>query len=642
VRSRPLGPGGPRKVAATYAYRCPVTSRLGEMGGVYSLAQPPRSRSELRHRANLLGVLKSLRASLARPRPRWWAFCGYFLATALLTFPAWFNPTTKWIGAPGDPMKFMEFLGWYPFAISHGLNPLLNRYVNLPSGSNMMWDTTMPLAAVCLWPVTALFGVIAAWNVGVVGALVLDGWCTFLWLRRHVRHAAAAWTGGLMMVLGPFAVARVHGHLNLLFFFPMPLLFIEIEKFVESRGRRPLASGALVGLLVAVELLCCEEIVALGAIAVGTVLVIGLLMDRHVLTNLWAALAKAGASAAVVFFVLTAVPLAYQFLGPGRITGPLQPLNYYVTDIVNVVVPNAYTALDPHFALSLSERWPRYTIENDAYIGLPLIVMAVFTVARWWRERWVRLIGLGTIAALVWSLGPFLHFNGGSEKAIGFPGAVLVLLPVADNILPARFDLFTDFGLGALIAVFVDRVVLAGSWRARAAGGTAMLLVCVTLAPKAPIAAYSPGTPRYFAADGDVRSLRQGSIALVVPYGDGEATMAPMLWQTVSGFRFRMVAGAMFTAGPRGAPAFGGYAGGTSLDCVMGNLQLGLPPGACTADPVEAARAELDKLRVSVIIMGPLAYGTDPALTRQMEQFLDAVAGAPPRYDESVLLWEYP
>ena len=124
---------------------------------------------------------------------------------------------------------------------------------------------------------------------------------------------------------------------------------------------------------------------------------------RSIGEDLWARLAKAGASAAVVFVGLTAVPLAYQFFGPGRIIGPIEPLNYYVTDIVNVVVPNAYTALDPH-ALSLSERWSKYTIEDDAYIGLPPIVIGVFTMTCWWRERWVRLVGLGTVAAFVWSL----------------------------------------------------------------------------------------------------------------------------------------------------------------------------------------------------------------------------------------------
>jgi hypothetical protein len=634
---------GTTKRKFTLEFKTEAAHRVIDTGrSVVEVAGEARSRVVWAHRANLLGVFEGLRGSSARPRPRWWAFCGYFIAAALLTFPAWLNPTRKWIGGPGDPMKFMEFLGWYPYAISHGLNPLLNSYVNLPSGSNMMWDTTMPVVAICLWPVTAVFGVIAAWNVGLVGALVLDGWCTFLWLRRHARHAVAAWMGGLLMVLGPFAAARAHGHLNLLFFFPMPLLFIEIEKFVEKRGRHALALGARAGVLVAVQLLCCEEIVALGAIAVGTVVVLGLLMDRHALKDLWVRLAKAGASAAIVFIVLTAVPLAYQFFGPGRIIGPIEPLNFYVTDIVNVVVPNAYAAVDPHFALDLSGRWSPYTIENDAYIGLPLIAIGVFTIAYWWRQRWVRLVGLGTIAAFIWSLGPYLHFDGVSERGIGLPGALLVLLPVADNILPARFDLFTDFGLSAVIAVFVDRAVLSGSWRTRAAGGTAMLLVCVTLAPRVPIAAYTTGTPHYFAANGEVRSLRQGTTVLVVPYGDSTLTMAPMLWQAVSGFRFRMVAGTMWTAGPGGAPSFGGSAGGTSLDCIMEELQFRQSPAGCTAYPIRVARAELDKLQVSVIIMGPLAYGTDRALMRPMEQFLSAVAGTPPRHDEGVLLWEYP
>jgi hypothetical protein len=108
--------------------------------------------------------------------------------------------------------------------------------------------------------------------------------------------------------------------------------------------------------------------------------------------------------------------------------------------------------------------------------------------------------------------------------------------------------------------------------------------------------AYAPGTPHYFVADADVRSLRQGANVLVVPYGDSTPTMAPMLWQAVSGFRFRMVAGTMWTAGPAGAPSFGGSAGGTSLACVMQQLQLGHPLADCAADPTEAVRSELDKL----------------------------------------------
>ena len=91
----------------------------------------------------------------------------------------------------------------------------------------------MPLAAVFSGRSPPFSASSPLGTLASLALLVLDGWCTFLWLRDHVRHAVAAWIGGLMMVLGPFAAARAHGHLNLLFFFPVPLLFIEIERFVE-------------------------------------------------------------------------------------------------------------------------------------------------------------------------------------------------------------------------------------------------------------------------------------------------------------------------------------------------------------------------------------------------------------------------
>jgi hypothetical protein len=63
-----------------------------------------------------------------------WSFGAYLLVALALTLPAWRNPSMEWPGNPGDPMAAMGILGWYPFALSHGLNPLLDTYVNLPQG----------------------------------------------------------------------------------------------------------------------------------------------------------------------------------------------------------------------------------------------------------------------------------------------------------------------------------------------------------------------------------------------------------------------------------------------------------------------------------------------------------------------------
>jgi len=578
-------------------------------------------------------------------RAAWWALLAYFVVAMLFTLPAWEHPATRWIGGPSDPMKFMEFLGWYPFAITHGLNPFMNTYVNLPNGSNMMWDTTVPFASVVLSPVTAAFGVIATWNVAVVTSLVLDGWCTFFWLRRHVHHSAVAWLGGLLMVLGPFAATRAHLHLNLLIFFPMPLIFIQVED-VLARRRQSLWAGVWTGALAAMQFLCCEEILALAAVAVGTAVVIAWIVNLPNLRRVVVPLARQLAIAVPSFLLLAGGPLAYQFFGPGRIVGPIQTPDTYVTDVVNLVVPGQYTALAPAFAAKLASRWVGGVLENDAYIGVPLLTISLFVLVRWRRDPWVNVIGWATLAAIVWSFGGYLHFNGAVEHAFPLPWRIFANWPVLDNVLPARFDLFTDFGLAALLSVFVDRTVLSStwSWKSRGVGVVAVVLACITLAPSAPVGAYSPDIPRYFLARGDVQALPQGTVAFVVPYGDGELTMGPMLWQAISGFRIRMVAGAMYTAGPHGRPSLGRslWGTGSTTDCVMQLLQSGVSTRPCTADPVAAVRSDLNQLKAKVIIMGPMAYGGAPSpLTAPMESFLSSVAGSQPRHDEGVLIWHY-
>ena len=581
--------------------------------------------------------------AITRPGVRAWAFAAYLVAAIALTLPVWVSPATKWPSGPGDPMAYMQFLGWFPFAISHDLNPLLDTYVNLPAGTNSMWGGNFPFAAAALWPVTAMFGVIVSYNIAIVGGLALDGWCTFLWLRRHARHSVAAWLGGLLMVLGPFASTRAYGHLGFLLVFPVPLLFMAIERVVTDPRHGHLRWGATIGTLAAIQLLCCEEIVALFTVAVGsTVVIAGLLFPRATKTRLVPCV-KTLAVALAVFLAISAAPLGYQFLGPGRIVGPIQAPNTFVTDVVNLVVPGGATALQPSFAAVLAGHWAGGFMENDAYIGIPLLIVSIYAVIRWRRDPWLRVVGFGTAAALVWSLGAFLHIDGITHHLLPLPGRLLDYLPVVDNILPARFDLFIDLGLAALVAVFVDRGVLAGSWRARVVGGLAFVLVCVTLAPRMPLPVYVTDTPRYFLPGGDIDALRQGTVALVVPYGDGESTMDPLLWQAESGFRVRMVAGAIYTAARAGGAAFGEslWPSGTTLDCVMQLLQAGVSTDPCTSDPVGAVRVELDQLGVQVILMGPMAYGTEPALERPMEAFLSRVAGTAPRIDEGALVWPY-
>jgi hypothetical protein len=542
-------------------------------------------------------------------------------------------------------MTFMQFLAWYPFALGHGLNPLLNSYVNLPRGSNMMWATTVPLLSVALWPVTAAFGAIAAYNVALTGALVLDGWCSYLWLRQHLRSFAASWLAGLAVLLGPYVSARLHGHLDLLCFFPAVLIIREVERLISGTGlARWRPSGLRIGVLAVVELLCCEEILVLTAVIVATVGVVLLASRQEWVWRNAAAVGRTAIVAGGTFLAGASLPLGYQFFGPGRIVGPIQPPNFYVTDLENFVVPGSFSAFTPHIAAALAGGWTGDAIENDAYIGLPLLLFSILVVTRWRHDLWVVAVGVATIGAAVWSLGPNLHMGGRSYEMVPLPGRLLQMLPGVDNVLPARFDLFMDLGLAALVGVFLDRAVFNHLARRRAAGAVAALAVCVPLAPQFPVAAMGPATPRYFMPGGDVRLLPKGTAALVVPYGDDEQTMGPMLWQALAGFRFRMVSGAMMNAGWDGRPVIGRALPGplnARFDCTMAALQERGAASTCTRRPVAVARSEMEALGVRVVIMGPTSYASGAVPRGRMEHFLTSVVGAPPRYDEGVVLWHY-
>jgi hypothetical protein len=584
--------------------------------------------------------------SVSRRKAGLLAFVGYVAVGMVLTASAWSDPTRRWVGQPGDPMKFMDFLAWYPFALGHGLNPLLDTFVNLPRGSNMMWDTTMPFVALVLWPVTVTFGAILGFNVALTGALVLDGWCSYLWLRRHVMSAGAAWLAGLAVLFGPYVSARLHGHLNLLYFFPVVLIIREVEGLVSRHGlERWKWSGLRIGALAVVQLLCCEEVLALAAVILATVGVVLVLRHPQWVSRNAVAVGRAAVAACGTFLVGASVPLGYQFFGPGRVVGPIQRPNVYVTDLENFVLLGVFGAFTPHSmaVLSSTSRWTGYGIESNGYIGVPLLLLSIFVVMRWRRDPWVGAVGVATVAAAVWSLGPYLHIAGRTYGRIPLPGRLLEVLPVLDNVLPARFALFVDLGLAALLGVFLDRVVFGDHNGRRAAAAVAAAAACVPLAPQIPVAATGPATPRYFLPGGDVRSLPQGTVALVVPYGDDEQTMGPMLWQAMAGFRFRMVSGAMINAGWHGYRAIGRAVPGplsTRFGCMMAALQE-RTASICTGHPVAVARSELDVLGVHMIIMGPPTFGSEAVPRGRMEHFLSSVVGHAPRYDEGVLVWRY-
>src|SRR6516165_6150806 len=113
-----------------------------------------------------------------------------------------FCHTTGWtrsfLGKSGDPLSYIWFLNWWPFAIAHHLNPFLSNYVWYPKGYNFTWATAVPSAALLGAPLTLLGGPVLTYNFWLIMAPALSAWSAFLLTRYLTRDWAAALVGGYL------------------------------------------------------------------------------------------------------------------------------------------------------------------------------------------------------------------------------------------------------------------------------------------------------------------------------------------------------------------------------------------------------------------------------------------------------------
>ncbi|MBO0894158.1 MAG: hypothetical protein J2O39_07250, partial [Acidimicrobiales bacterium] len=141
-------------------------------------------------------------------------------ALALLAFSvlaiAWFwhtwaAPTTHSVGAGADSYGELWSMAWTPFALHHGLNPLMTYYVNEPQGINLMWNAIMPLPALLVSPITVTAGPVVAYNVIATAAPALAGWAAYLAIRRWTGPFPAL-VGALVFAFSPFMAAQSADH----------------------------------------------------------------------------------------------------------------------------------------------------------------------------------------------------------------------------------------------------------------------------------------------------------------------------------------------------------------------------------------------------------------------------------------------
>src|SRR6516165_10419135 len=102
-----------------------------------------------------------------------------YLILSLTYFGTTGNLSRRCIYNSPEPIAYIWFLNWWPWAITHGLNPFVSYYVWYPHGFNMTWATSVPLAALLMWPLTWLYGAVVSYNVLSLLAPALSAWTAF-------------------------------------------------------------------------------------------------------------------------------------------------------------------------------------------------------------------------------------------------------------------------------------------------------------------------------------------------------------------------------------------------------------------------------------------------------------------------------
>jgi hypothetical protein len=542
----------------------------------------------------------------------------------LVNLDVWSDPRARFTGGGGDPQQTMWFLNWTPYAVSHLHNPLISTYLNYPKGFNLLWNTAVPAAGMLLWPVTAVWGAPATYNVLMTASVALSALIAFLVIRRYVPGNLAAGLGGLLYGFSPYMMAQSLGHAHVVVSAitpPLALLLID-EALIRQRLRRWVLATLIVVLAV-VQFFLAEEVFVTEIIS-GAVLAVVLALTHR---SEWRAhlpyAARVLGAAAGVTALLLAYPVWVQLFGPDRLPGgAIHSPDIFLTDPLNLVVPTTVQFFSPGLATTISDHFSGNGVESNGYLGIPLLLAMLYTLVRFWKVSLVRVAGLCAVVVIVFSLGPHLHLDG-HRTPIPLPWWLPSKLPLIESVQPNRLMVYAFLAAAIGLAFILHRLWLARRNVFISAGLLALLLA--PLIPKVPLPSTPLSIPAYFSSAA-VAEIPDGTVVLTAPWPGQDAT-DPMLWQVAAGMRFRLVGGYFL----------GDEAPQTTL---LKSIVRGIRSGSATPNVDSATRAtllsELRDANIGAAIAGPSAHH------EAMIAFFAALLGAPAETHAGVSVWLMP
>jgi len=342
---------------------------------------------------------------------------------------------------------------WITRALSQGQSPYHTTMIFYPQGAGLYFLSFSWLNTFVWWPLQAVIGDVAAYNLTVWWSWPLAAFGAYLLAREVVGDRRAAFIAGLVYAFYPYHFAQ-RNHLNLLSvqWIPFALLFL-----IRAVRRGRVLDGLLAGLFFACAGLSGWHLLTLSGILGGLWLLYAWLTERREWAKgSWRALL----AMVVILGLLTGpflVPMAWeQFVNPAGQDPYLGKEAETQTDLVAYVLPNLYHPLWGRLAAPVHQRFLRNKDHAVALGYLPLLLVG-YGLLRWRDSTrrakfwFVALFVFGLLA-----LGPFPRFNGVAYPQIPLPYRLVGwTLPVRSLRNPERFNILVGLCLALVVGVVV-------------------------------------------------------------------------------------------------------------------------------------------------------------------------------------------
>jgi hypothetical protein len=375
-----------------------------------------------------------------------------------------------------DANFYIWAIRWWPYAITHGLNPLSTIQItqsNGVSGYNLAWATTTPTLALFMWPITATVGPVAAFNLSLILAPPASAWATFVLARRLTGRFWPALFAGPVFGFCAYEISHeASGQPNLTVTLLIPLIaYLVLRWWDGSLGRR----GFLIWMTLAlaaefytfVEAFTDLTMLAVIALVLGFVVAARDVRPRVARLAVDSAIAYVGAvvlAAPYLYYALRNYPKSFH-----------TPVPQFWTDLAGVVVPRINRLL--------GMKWLAPTAGHDLsptiYVGVPLLLLLLLVAVFHWSNRLVRLLVSLYVIIFLLSLGESLVVDG--KTIVPLPWGKIWSLPILSSAEPQRLMDFGQLVLALAMALWLAHVTKSKLMRS-ARWGLAVLSIAAIFA----------------------------------------------------------------------------------------------------------------------------------------------------------------